>query len=87
MLFLHKLLSLPRDSVSHQIFLRKLYLYLTNSPVIKRRFVTIMLVRATAHIEWLHQRTASSKQRSVEKTSKISGTFKIYVIVAPETVQ
>ena len=27
MLFLHKLLSLPCDSVSHQIFLRKLYLY------------------------------------------------------------
>ena len=26
-----------------------------------------MLVRATAHIEWLHQRTTSSKQMSVEK--------------------
>ena len=39
MLFLHKLLSLPCDSVSHQIFLRKLYLFLTNSPVIKRGFV------------------------------------------------
>ena len=35
MLFLHKLLSLPCYFVSHQIFLRKLHLYLTNSPVIK----------------------------------------------------
>ena len=39
MLFLHKLLSLPCDFVSHQMFLRKLYLYLTNSPVIKIGFV------------------------------------------------
>ena len=86
-LFLHKRLSLPSDSFSQQIFLRKLKLYLTNIPMITRGFVAdscqLLCVYDLQHI----LQGYTSVQRLPNKTGTISGTLKIYVIVAPEAIQ